>query len=69
MDGQLPVNPSGGLLAFHPGYTSGLIRVYEAYLQVTGKAKKRQVLGVENALVHGMRLYTGQLHCVCVIER
>ena len=43
MDGELPVNPSGGVMSSNPIGATGLIRVGEAALQVMGKADKRQV--------------------------
>jgi len=54
MDGELPVCPSGGVLCTNPIGATGLIRLAEAVLQVTGKAKERQVEGAKLALSHGM---------------
>jgi len=51
MSGELPINPSGGVLCTNPIGATSLIRVAEAALQVMGKAGKRQVPNVENALV------------------
>jgi acetyl-CoA C-acetyltransferase len=53
MDGELPVNPSGGVLATNPVGATALIRVAEAALQVMGEAGERQVDGVERALATG----------------
>ena len=43
MDGELPVNPSGGVMSSNPIGATGLIRVGEAALQVMGRAEARQV--------------------------
>ena len=44
MDGELPINPSGGLKSKgHPLGASGVAQVYELQRQLTGRAKQRQV--------------------------
>jgi len=58
MDGELPVNPSGGVLSTNPIGASGTIRVAEAALQIHGKGGKRQVSGVNMALVTGYGVYS-----------
>jgi len=53
-DGHLPVNLSGGALNAAPGYATGLIRIAEAALQLSGRAGERQVPGEPvTALAHG----------------
>lgn len=52
--GELPCTPSGGVLCSNPIGATGLIRVGEAALQVTGRAGKRQVPGAKTALAHAM---------------
>ncbi|MGH3863983.1 thiolase domain-containing protein [Actinokineospora sp.] len=52
MDGQLPVNPSGGVLSSNPIGASGMLRFAEAALQVMGRAGDHQVDGVRRALGH-----------------
>ncbi|MFP3178424.1 MAG: thiolase domain-containing protein [Thermocladium sp.] len=43
-DGELPINPSGGLLGVgNPIAAAGLMKVAEIYYQLSGKAGKRQV--------------------------
>jgi acetyl-CoA C-acetyltransferase len=43
-EGELPVNPDGGLKSFgHPVGASGLRMIYEIYKQFQGKAGKRQL--------------------------
>jgi len=53
MGGELPINPSGGVIACNPIGATGLIRCAEAALQVMGKAGKRQVPDVNMALSSG----------------
>ena len=52
MDGQLPVNCSGGVLSTNPIGASGMIRFGEAAMQVRGQAGDHQVDGVTTALGH-----------------
>ncbi len=53
MDGVLPINPSGGVLATNPIGATGLLRIGEAALQVMGKAEKKQVEGAKLAVATG----------------
>ncbi len=50
MNGELPINPSGGVLSTNPIGATGLIRIAEAALQVMGKAEERQVSDVKTAM-------------------
>ena len=52
--GELPVCPSGGVLCNNPIGATGLIRLAETAMQVTGKAGERQVEGAKLALSHAM---------------
>jgi acetyl-CoA C-acetyltransferase len=55
-DGDLPVNPSGGLLGV--GYsleTSGLQKLLEVVLQLRGEAGRRQISDVETGLAQVWR--------------
>ncbi len=52
--GELPCDPSGGTLCTNPIGATGLIRVAEAALQVTGKAGDHQIPGAKMALAHAM---------------
>ena len=49
MTGDIPVNPSGGCLGANPIGASGLIRLIEAAMQVTGKAGDHQIAGARLA--------------------
>jgi acetyl-CoA C-acetyltransferase len=53
MGGELPINPSGGVIACNPIGATGLIRCAEIALQITGKADKRQVPDVSLAVSTG----------------
>jgi acetyl-CoA C-acetyltransferase len=52
LDGDLPVNCSGGVLSTNPIGASGMLRFGEAAMQVRGQAGAHQVDGVRNALGH-----------------
>jgi acetyl-CoA C-acetyltransferase len=53
MGGEIPVNPSGGVLSTNCIGATALLRVAEAAIQVMGKGDKRQVPDVRNALATG----------------
>jgi len=52
MGANLPINPSGGVLASNPIGASGMLRLGEAALQVMGRAGAHQVEGAKTALGH-----------------
>ncbi|HKF75642.1 MAG TPA: thiolase domain-containing protein [Candidatus Dormibacteraeota bacterium] len=52
VDGDLPVNPSGGVLSSNPIGASGMLRFAEAAMQVRGQAGEHQIDGVRTALGH-----------------
>ena len=52
MDGDIPWNPSGGVLSSNPIGASGMIRFAEAALQVRGMAGEHQIDGARVALGH-----------------
>ncbi|MBS7608378.1 thiolase domain-containing protein [Candidatus Bathyarchaeota archaeon] len=56
LDGELPVNPSGGLLGMGYGLeASGLQKVLEVVLQLRGEAGARQIDNAEVGLAHTWR--------------
>ena len=68
INGALPVNPSGGVLATNSYTSRGLSRVAEAALQVKGKAGEHQVdKKVSTALAHGTHGFAGQCHTVVIL--
>jgi len=48
--GDLPVNPSGGVMCYHPLGASGMLRIVEAATQIRGEGGARQVPDVRTAL-------------------
>ncbi|MGH9211099.1 MAG: acetyl-CoA acetyltransferase [Acidimicrobiales bacterium] len=67
LDGELPVNPDGGLKSFgHPVGASGLRMIYEAWLQLRGEAPvDRRVATIDAdrnlALTHNLGGYPGEM--------
>jgi acetyl-CoA C-acetyltransferase len=63
-DGDLPINPDGGLKAFgHPVGASGLRMHYEVWLQMRRAAGDRQIdlAGKKLGLVHNLGGYPGEM--------
>ncbi len=55
LDGELPVQPDGGLKCFgHPIGASGLRMMYEVYLQLQGRAGPRQIKNPQLGLTHNL---------------
>ncbi|MCS7119908.1 MAG: thiolase domain-containing protein [Candidatus Bathyarchaeota archaeon] len=55
LEGELPVNTSGGLKAKgHPVGATGVAQLYEIFLQLTGEADKRQVDDCQIGLTHNI---------------
>ncbi|RMD81031.1 MAG: thiolase domain-containing protein [Candidatus Dadabacteria bacterium] len=52
MDGDMPINPSGGVLSSNPIGASGMLRFAEAAMQVRGQAGEHQIDGVRLAMGH-----------------
>jgi acetyl-CoA C-acetyltransferase len=52
MGGDIPINPSGGVLSSNPIGASGMLRFAEAALQVRGMAGDHQIEGARLALGH-----------------
>ena len=52
MTGDLPINPSGGVLSTNPIGASGMIRFAEAAMQVRGTAGEHQIDGAKIAMGH-----------------
>ncbi|RJP34465.1 MAG: thiolase family protein [Actinobacteria bacterium] len=69
MDGDLPVNPSGGALAANPVCATGLARVAEAALQLRGEAGEHQLSkDVHTALAHGQNGLCAQHNMVFILR-
>lgn len=69
VDGKLPVNPSGGVLAGNPMMVGGIARAAECYLQLTGKAGKHQVKESRKAIAHGTSGPAGLLQSVMIFGK
>jgi len=66
LDGELPVNPDGGLKSFgHPVGASGLRMLYEAWLQLRGEAPEARRVSTYGkrslALTHNLGGYPGEM--------
>jgi acetyl-CoA C-acetyltransferase len=67
LNGELPVNPDGGLKSFgHPVGASGLRMMFEAYLQLRREAPEdRTISSIEGdrnlALTHNLGGYPGEM--------
>jgi acetyl-CoA C-acetyltransferase len=66
LDGDLPVNPDGGLESFgHPVGASGLRMMFEAWLQLRGEAPEERRIGTvpdrTMALTHNLGGYPGEM--------
>jgi acetyl-CoA C-acetyltransferase len=67
LDGELPVNPDGGLKSFgHPIGASGLRMLYECWLQLRGEAGARQVATVAQGRTLGLTHNLGGRPGACV---
>ena len=52
LDGDMPINPSGGVMCSNPIGASGMLRFAEAAMQVRGQAGEHQIDGAKLALGH-----------------
>ena len=71
LDGELAVNPDGGLKSFgHPIGASGLRMLFECWLQLRGEAGKRQIASIDRgrklALTHNLGGAPGE--CVSFVS-
>jgi len=68
LDGELPVNPSGGVLGGNPLCVAGLVRVIECVKQIRGEAGAHQLpKPVKTAAAQGCYGPAGQSQCVVVL--
>ncbi len=67
LDGDLPVNASGGCLSSNPVLVAGLNSIIECVLQIRGDAGEHQVEGVTTAVAQGVNGPCGQSQCVWVL--
>ncbi len=65
---EIPVvSPSGGPLAGHPIMSTGLIRLGEAFRQLSGRAETHGVAGARRAIAHGTSGHCLQQNIVWVL--
>jgi acetyl-CoA C-acetyltransferase len=69
LDGKIPCNPSGGLKSFgHPIGATGIRMLYEMYLQLQGKAGKRQIENPRLGLTHNLGGFPAMtLASLCIV--
>jgi acetyl-CoA C-acetyltransferase len=53
LDGEVPVNPSGGVICTNPISVTAMVRFAEAVLQIQGGAGEHQVPNAETAVATG----------------
>jgi acetyl-CoA C-acetyltransferase len=68
IDGDMPINPSGGVLSSNPIGASGMLRYAEAAMQVREQAGEHQIDGVRTAMGHA---YGGgaQFYSMCILTK
>ncbi|MBI1817929.1 MAG: acetyl-CoA acetyltransferase [Deltaproteobacteria bacterium] len=67
LDGDIPINPSGGLKSFgHPIGASGVRMIYECVEQLRGQCGERQVRAPELGLAHNVG-GPGAVSCVVIL--
>jgi acetyl-CoA C-acetyltransferase len=68
MTGDIPVNPSGGVLSTNTIGATAMMRQAEAAMQVMGRAGEHQIEGARTALAHG---WGGgiQFHTLMIVSR
>jgi acetyl-CoA C-acetyltransferase len=69
INGDLPVNPSGGMLGGCPEIVAGLNSVIEAASQLGARAGDHQVEGATKALAQGKNGFIGQQNTVIILEK
>ena len=68
IEGDLPINPSGGALGGNPPCGTGLIRIIEAAKQLRGEANGYQVKGAKTAIASGQIGMCAQNNIVYILE-
>jgi acetyl-CoA C-acetyltransferase len=68
INGELPINPSGGAMSGNVLCATGLIRLIEAAKQLNGEAKNHQVKGAMRAIASGQIGFCAQNNILYVLE-
>jgi len=69
IDGEIPINPSGGAIAGHAPFATGLMRIIEAVKQLQGKADGYQVKDPKIAIATGQIGFCAQNNILYVLEK
>ena len=69
INGDIPINPSGGAIAGHAPFATGLIRIIEAVKQLQGKADGYQVKDPNIAIATGQIGFCAQNNILYVLEK
>lgn len=69
IDGDLPVNPSGGVVATNSGICASLTRHCEIALQLMGEAGDRQVDSPRLGIAHSWGGNDGQFNSLAILTR
>ncbi|MFW9865911.1 MAG: thiolase family protein [Candidatus Thorarchaeota archaeon] len=68
INGDIPINPSGGAISGNPPCGTGLIRVIEAAKQLRGEAKGYQIKDTKKAIATGQIGMCAQNNIVYILE-
>jgi acetyl-CoA C-acetyltransferase len=66
--GSCPVNLSGGAQSTNLRFAAGMMRILEAYLQLSHRAGPVQLVAPRQGLAHGATSYPAQGHAVFVLR-
>ncbi len=69
INGDIPINPSGGAIAGHAPFATGLMRIIEAVKQLQGKADGYQVKDPKVAIATGQIGFCAQNNILYVLEK
>lgn len=69
IDGDFPVNPSGGTLCANAIIAAGLARIAECYLQLSDNGGERQIKGAKKAIAHSTSGLCFQSNLVFILGR
>jgi acetyl-CoA C-acetyltransferase len=68
IDGEIPINPSGGAIGAFTPCATGINRIVEVAKQIRGEADGHQVQNVNRAIAHGQIGFCAQNNIVYVLE-
>nr|MDO8108811.1 thiolase family protein [Candidatus Sigynarchaeota archaeon] len=68
INGEIPINPSGGATSGNVLCATGLVRLIEAAKQLRGEAKNHQVAGAKRAIASGQFGFSAQNSILYILE-